>query len=232
MIIAMFLAHLVGDYILQWNSLAAWKARELKGVLFHCMIVLFVTWLFILPINPDWWMWALFIGVMHFIIDSVQLKINLPISPLARFSFDQVAHFIVIVFALAAGGYLDLAYVSINIQNSLQSDRLLLFLLAYAFITMPAWVVVKFTVYGLVNGSAPDFNGNSKYLAMLERVLMTTFVALGQFFLVPLVILPRLMMEWPQVVRQQDTAVYLAELLASVTLAVGVGLLLNLLITA
>lgn len=230
MIIAMFLAHLVGDYILQWNSLAAWKARELRGVFFHCVIVLLVTWAFILPIDPGWWPWVLFIGFMHFIIDAAQLRIRFPVAPLVRFTFDQFAHFAVIIFALTAGGYLDLHYVGVNLQASLQSDRLLLFLLAYAFITMPAWVVVKFTVYGLVNGSAPDFSGNSKYLAMLERILMTTFVALGQYFLVPLVILPRLMMEWPDVVRHRNTAVYLAELLASVTLAVAVGLLLSLLI--
>ena len=230
MIIAMFLAHIVGDYILQWNSLAAWKAREMRGVTVHCIIVLFVALAFVLPIDPNWWPWVLFIGIMHFLIDAVQLKVRVPFSPLARFTLDQFAHFAVIVVALAAGGYLDLGYVGLNMQMSLQSDRLLLFLLAYAFITMPAWVVVKFTAYGLVNGSAPDFAGDSKYLAMLERVLITTFVALGQFFLVPLVMLPRLVMEWPTVVREQDTAVYLAELLASVTLAVAVGVLLSFLI--
>lgn len=230
MIIAMFLAHLVGDYILQWNSLAAWKARELRGVFFHCVIVFIVTWAFILPINPGWWPWVVFIGVLHFLIDAVQLKIKLPVPPLVRFTVDQFAHFAVITFALAAGGYLDVHYVGLNIQTSLQSDRLMLFALAYAFITMPAWVVVKFAAYGLVNGSAPDFSGSSKYLAMLERILITTFVALGQFFLVPLVILPRLMMEWPEVVRRGDTAVYLAELLASVTLAVAIGLLLSFLL--
>ena len=35
MVIAMFLAHLVGDYVLQWDELAAWKAREMKGVIVH-----------------------------------------------------------------------------------------------------------------------------------------------------------------------------------------------------
>ncbi len=230
MIIAMFLAHLVGDYILQWNSLAALKAREMRGVFFHCVIVFLVTWAFILPINPGWWPWVIFIGLLHFLIDATQLKINFSVAPLVRFTMDQFAHFAVITFALAAGGYLDLHYVGLNMQATLQSDRLMLFALAYAFITMPAWVVVKFAAYGLVNGSAPDFSGNSKYLAMLERILITTFVALGQFFLVPLVILPRLMMEWPEVVRRGDTAVYLAELLASVTLAVGVGILLSFLI--
>ena len=39
MITSMFLAHLVGDYILQWDSLAMWKSREYKGVLAHTLVV-------------------------------------------------------------------------------------------------------------------------------------------------------------------------------------------------
>jgi len=51
MVIAMYLAHLVGDYVLQWDALARWKSRELKGVLAHGMIVLIVTWLLSLPFD-------------------------------------------------------------------------------------------------------------------------------------------------------------------------------------
>ncbi len=228
MIIAMFLAHLVGDYILQWNRLAAWKSRELKGVTAHCLIVFAVTWLFSLPFNTHWWPWIIFIGVTHFLIDAIQLRIKLPISALARFTLDQFAHFVIIIAALAGGGYLDL---TIALQNSLallQSDMILFYLSGYAFVTMPAWVLVKFTAYGLVQGSAPQFGDSSKYLGIMERLLMTTFVAMGQYSLVPIVILPRLLMEWPQVVREERTAVYLAELLASVTLALFVGILFRL----
>ena len=57
---------------------------------------------------------------------------------------------------------------------------------------------------------------------------MTTFVAIGQYLLVPLVILPRLVMEWPQVANDKRAPVYLAELLASVILSVLVGLLFRL----
>lgn len=57
---------------------------------------------------------------------------------------------------------------------------------------------------------------------------MTTFVAVGQYYLVPVVILPRLLMEWPQMANEERAPVYLAELLVSVTLAVLVGLLLRL----
>lgn len=228
MIIAMFLAHLVGDYILQWNSLAAWKSRSLAGVTVHCLVVLAVTWLFILPFNSSWWPWVLFIGFAHFIIDSVQLKIKLPIPELARFALDQAAHILVISLALVGGGYVETAVLLQNSLAWLQNDLLLIYLLGYAFVTMPAWVLVKFTAYGLVQGGAPQFGGSSKYLGILERLLMTTFVAVGQYLLVPLVILPRLVMEWPQATTSDQTDVYLAELLVSITLAVLVGMLFQL----
>ncbi len=223
MIAAMFLAHLVGDYILQWDSLAAWKSQSLSGAAFHSLIVLATTWLFALLINPAWWPWVLFIGVWHFVIDASQLWVKLPVSPLARFMLDQLAHFVVILLALSVSGYLDQAAW----QAGWQPEKALLYLLPFAFVTMPAWVVVKFTAYGLVKGTAPDFGDNSKYLGMMERILIMVFVALGQFYLVPLVILPRFALEWLEVVRWEDTAVYLAELLASVTLAVAAGLILR-----
>lgn len=230
MIIAMLLAHLVGDYILQWDSLAMWKSRELKGVLAHGSVVTFVTFLFILPFNPTWWQGAAFISILHIAIDAVQLKIKPPVPPLFRFILDQIAHFIVITVALVTGGYLTLSTALPDLAQLIQNDRIWLYLLGYAFITMPAWVLVKFAAYGLVKGSAPSFPGiSNKYLGILERILITTFVALGQFILVPLIAIPRLVVEWPAVKEGEETAVYLAEFLASITLAVLIGLALSLL---
>ena len=230
MIIAMFLAHLVGDYILQWDRLALWKSRELKGVLAHGLVVSFVTFLFILPFNPIWWQGAAFISILHIAIDAVQLKVKPPILPLFRFILDQIAHIAVIIVALAAGGYLTSSIVMADVIPAIHDDRLWLYLLGYAFITMPAWVLVKFAAYGLVKGSGPAFPGiSNKYLGILERILITTFVALGQFILVPFIAIPRLVVEWPVVRDGEETAVYLAEFLASITLAVLIGLALSLL---
>lgn len=228
MIIAMLLAHLVGDYILQWDSLALWKSRALKGVIAHSLVVFVVTWLFALPFNPDWWAGILFIGVAHFLIDAGQLYWKPPVPPLFRFLLDQLAHFVVIGVALWAGGYLALDAIAASAAQLLQNDRLLVILTAYAFITMPAWVLVKFAAYGLVRGSAPEFPGiTNKYIGILERLLMATFVGLGQFLLVPLVAVPRVVMEWRSVANSEQTAVYVTELLASTTLAVLVGVALG-----
>lgn len=185
MTIAMILAHLVGDYILQWNRLAQWKSRDLKGVAVHCLIVLAVTWLFSLPFDPHWWPWVLFIGGLHFVIDAGQLLWQPRLAPLARFTLDQAAHFGVILLALVAGGAVDVSSITAVLLTFLQDEQQLLYLLGYAFVTMPAWVVVKFVAYGLVNGSTPEFGDNGKYLGILERLLMTTFVALGQFLPLP-----------------------------------------------
>jgi hypothetical protein len=70
MIIAMLLAHLVGDFLLQWDALAAWKSRSVNGAAFHGSIVLAVTLLFAALIDPTWWPWARLIGLTHIALDA------------------------------------------------------------------------------------------------------------------------------------------------------------------
>lgn len=226
MITAMILAHLVGDYILQWNSLAAWKSRSLAGVSVHCLIVFGITWLFALPFGASFLIVA-FIGVLHFLIDAFQQWAKPQIAPLLRFSLDQIAHFAVIFMALWLGGYLNRGWLSAA-AGWMHNDALMLHLLAYAFLTMPAWVIIKFLVYGLVKDAPPHFAQSDKYAGIFERLLMATFVLLGQLFLIPFVVAPRLAMEWQKVQEGETTAVYLTELLVSITLAIGIGVLLSL----
>ena len=237
MVIAMYLAHLVGDYILQWDALARWKSRELKGVLAHGMIVLAVTWSLSLPFDADWWPWALVIGLTHTAVDAATLWLGkrLPLQgngalALARYLIDQVAHFGIITLVLVGSGHLAMPSGTAGLMAELRHHRLLVLALGYTFVTLPAWILVQFTVYGLVDGSAPDFSRSAnKYMGILERGLITTCVITGQFLLVPLVTLPRLILEGPQVRGSNQAVLYVTELLASVTLAVAIGLALRLL---
>lgn len=230
MIIAMFLAHLVGDYVLQWDGLAQWKARELRGVIVHSLILAAVTILFALPFNFSWWGGILIISISHFVIDALQFYYKPAISPLIRFILDQIAHFGFIVLALIAGGYLQWGDIWGGMLQNAREQPLLTAFLGYAFITMPAWVLLKFVVYALVKGQAPNFPaGPNKFVGITERLIITTLVLFGQVLLVPLVALPRLIIEWPKVTDNGSDGVYLIELVSSVVLAVGVGLGLSLL---
>lgn len=230
MVVAMLLAHLVGDFILQWDRLAHWKSREFKGIIFHGVIILIVTWAFTLPFDPTWWWGVLFITIVHFFIDAIQYYVKLPVTPLVRFLLDQVAHFLVIFIALIWGGFLSPMSLGRDLLSSINDTPILAALLGYAFITMPAWVFLKFAIYGVVKGSAPNFpEGPNKYIGITERLIIATMIAFGQFLLIPLVALPRLILDWPRVVRSGREPIYTSELIASVTLAAAVGFALRLL---
>lgn len=236
MIIAMFLAHLVGDYVLQWDKLAYMKGTSLKGVLIHGAIVTVVTWLFALPFDPGFWPWVMFICGIHIVVDAAPLYLVPALGlkreglfELVRFLIDQIIHLAVIVLALGLAGYLPMDATLMGLFNAVQEHRALTLVMGYVFVAMPAWILVEFVVYGLLNQSAPDFPvvKHNKYIGTLERWLMLTFVLLGQFGLVALVAAPRLALEGPQVLRTPRTLIYVAELLASVTLTLAVGLALR-----
>jgi len=228
MIIAMFLAHLVGDYVLQWDALAQWKSRELRGVIVHSVVLFAVTALFALWIDSGWWAGVLLISVSHFTVDAGQFLFRPTISPLLRFLIDQLLHLFFILLALVWGGYLTWGHMGAQVLASARQAPVLTALLGYAFVTMPTWVLLKFVVYGLLKGAPPDFPaGPNKFVGITERVLITTLVLFGQVLLVPLVALPRLVMEWPRVIRGGGDAVYVAELVSSMVLAVAVGLALS-----
>ena len=228
MALAMYLSHLVADYVLQWDGLARWKSREYTGVLVHGLIVLGVTWLFSLPFDAGWWPWALFIGSTHTAVDAIRLRLGSRFPALMLFLLDQAVHISLITLALMASGYVTAPSLLAWIAPLPRAERLLRFFIGLVFVTMPAWVLIEFAAYGLVCGTAPDFSrAPNKYVSSLERGLMTACVWLGQFALVPLVALPRLALEWRQVESSQRALVYVTELLGSAALAAAVGLALR-----
>ena len=235
MIIAMLLAHLMGDYVLQWDALARWKGASVKGAACHGSIVLVVTLLFAVLIDSSWWPWALLIGLAHIVIDaswavfSRRYRPHSGIYGLVRLLIDQSLHFAVILFALFASGYVTPIGLPGSIVSEVQTQRLWAIALAYVLISMPAWIFIEFIFYGLINGSAPDFSrvGKYKYVGSLERGLIATFVATGQFTLVPVVALPRLVLESPQYFGNNRTLLYIAEWLGSLAVAVLIGLVLG-----
>lgn len=235
MIIAMLLAHLTGDYLLQWDALARWKGASAKGAACHGFIVLLVTVLFAVLIDPAWWPWALLIGLTHIVIDVSWVLFNRRFMPrsglygLVRLLTDQTLHFTVILFALIASGYVTARGLPAAIVNEVQTHRMWAFALGYVLISMPTWIFIEFIFYGLINGSAPDFSrvGKYKYVGSLERGLIVTFVATGQFTLVPVVALPRLVLESPQYFGSNRTTLYIAEWLSSLAVAVLIGLALG-----
>lgn len=232
MIVSMLLAHLIGDYILQWDELAMWKSQKVTGVLVHGFIVTVVTFLFVLPFNPLWWQGALFISVCHIIIDLTQLPLTKRgangMFPLLRFTADQLLHFLVIVIALNWGGYFDVGDFWTQAIHELITRPIMMIALAYTALAMPAWVILEFTGYGLIQGTPPDFSrATNKYLSSLERWLIATSVVTGQFLLIPIIAAPRFYFEHESIIENREATIYVTKLLGSIGLAVVAGLFLR-----
>lgn len=227
MVIAMLLAHLVGDFVLQWDSLARWKSHDIKGVLVHCLILSAVTAAFALSIDPSWWSGILLISISHLIIDSYWVLKNYFISPLTRVLIDQAIHIFIILLALVMTGYLQWSNLWGGIMADAQANPLLTAMLGYTFLTMPAWVMLKFLIFGIMKGRPPNFSvGLGKYMSIGERLIIMTLVLFGQALFLPLVALPRLVLDRRQI-GEADQDVYVVELVSSVVLAIGVGLLIR-----
>ena len=112
--------------------------------------------------------------------------------------------------------------------NEISSNPLMLYLLAYTALAMPAWIVLEFTGYGLINGSPPDFSrATNKYLSSLERWLIATSVITGQFLLIPVIAAPRFLFERQTVAENHESTIYLTKLLGSVGFAIAIGLALR-----
>ncbi|MDY7039594.1 MAG: DUF3307 domain-containing protein [Chloroflexota bacterium] len=227
---AMFLAHILADYVFQWDGLARWKSERLSGVLVHGGIVLITTWLLSLPYSDEWWPYALIIGLTHTLIDFLRTSFRRVSSrtALVLFLFDQFLHLTIILAMLALSGHLVLGQIEEMIVRWAQDTRLVTFLVGYVFITTPAWIVVSFLVRGLVASAETEISpSTNKYIGILERGLITTLVIAGQFALIPLVAAPRLISDGPRMRKGDVSGSYVAELLASAALAIAVGLALR-----
>jgi hypothetical protein len=227
---AMVLAHLLGDYVFQTDRLANWKSRNLFGVLVHGAIVTLCTWLCSLPFDLHWWPYALMVGMLHIVIDGTRVRLRGigPALELLLFLLDQACHGAVLALVLLASRWWGPHPAQTALGAWLQRGNRLAFAIGYVLLSMPSWVMVHFLVKGTgaESKSLPGRPGE-KYLAMIERGLITTLVLGGQFILVPLVVAPRLFLESRVLQVDVERIGYLGELLLSVSVAIAVGIALR-----
>ncbi len=230
----LLVAHLLGDYLFQFDFIARWKARSLMGVVAHGAIVTLTTLLCSLLVDPSWWPYAVLIGAVHTIIDVVRARlihVTHPTAALLWYLFDQAVH-VVIIFLVVGWTRAPSAPSFEHAVARVLAPDFLAYLIGYLLLLQPAWVLLRFIVRGVWGGdAAPDLSAGEKYGPMLERVLITTSVLSGQFYLVPLVLLPRrikgVQIQGNGVGMLVQLTSHWAETFLGVLLAVGIGLALR-----
>ncbi len=230
----MVIAHLIGDYLLQFNCIARWKARSVWGVVAHGAIVTATAWVCTLLFAPAWWTYALLIGVLHTGIDIIRARLIHPTSAtsdLVYYGLDQAVHIIIIGLVVHIS---DPATAPYRFATFL-TPRVLGFAIGYLMLLQPSWVMLRFTVRGLWGETAaPHLGAGEKFEPMMERVLITTSVMFGHFYLIPLILLPRrvsgIQVQSNGMAMWMRLTAHWAETFMSVLVAISVGLVLRIIL--
>ena len=173
----LILAHLLGDYLFQFDFVARWKARSIWGVVAHGGIVTLTTLACVVLVDPTWWANALLIGATHTLIDVVRARLIRTKSTtwdLVFYLIDQVVHIAVIALVVTLRP-------SANPAAGHGAHTLLILASGYLLLLQPSWVLLRFIVRGVWGpDAAPHLGLGEKYEPMVERVLIASFVLAGQ----------------------------------------------------
>lgn len=184
--IKLFLAHLVGDFLLQSNRWVIHKEANRvrsKYVYFHILIHFVLTMLLLWDLS--YWKLALIIAVSHYFIDMAKLYAN----PLFKqksilFFIDQFLH-LAVLYGCAYYGNV------IGHTASLIAQIDWAMVTAIVFVSFPAAIIMGKLLEGMSNQIALDHKSlpnAGKYIGILERLFVLAFILMGRWEAIGLLI--------------------------------------------
>lgn len=178
----LFLAHILGDFVLQPSNLVEKRNQNVMYLLLHVLIhgailcLLFVTEL------STFWITILFIVVAHLAIDSLKIWIEKKgvYKPVLLFCLDQAMHLSVLA------GVLVYTYgISYSVILSLYSVQNLMYLIAFLLITVvtPIFLRVFFSTWNneseFVNKRKESLLNAGMLIGIMERLIIVLFIQVG-----------------------------------------------------
>lgn len=179
-LLKLFLAHFVGDFLLQPGKWVRAKEEKKLGAwqlyvhsLLHGLLIILFLW------NLQYWKYAVLIFIIHFIIDSLKLILQNERNLRLLFFIDQALHFI---FIYVTWLWLEGKPFPVFI---FQNKGFLLLLTGLVFLTNP----VSFGVKIFISKWTPDPEGQDtaslqsagKYIGFFERLLVFIFIIINQW---------------------------------------------------
>lgn len=100
----LFVAHLIGDFLVQPTVLVRWKERSVLGIAVHAGTHGLVMALFLMPTQVTTWLIIGAITLAHGIIDQTKVSHQRHSKGFETgFLIDQIAHFVCIAIAVRLG---------------------------------------------------------------------------------------------------------------------------------
>ena len=229
----LLIAHLIGDFILQPSSWVEDKnAKGIKSLklFFHIAIVTIVSVIFTLDLFS--WQIPVYIFVIHYLTDLAKIYLHTrKISPLLWFLLDQLMHIIGIAAISLIIGALSFEWLY-KFQTIISSERALAIILAYVIVIWPAMIIINLATKQwqkqITREVGPSLENAGKWIGVLERILVLTFVLGAQFQAIGFLIAAKSILRIS--VKTENSARLLSEYVLigtfiSFTIAILIGLL-------
>lgn len=207
--------HVLGDYYLQWNTLAEPKLHSCPALFLHG--IMYALPFFALFALTAWYIPVSLI-VSHLLIDSIGLlKVSKKLNPAIRFVADQTVHIALLVVA------------STLIEFNLEANQHHILSIVVLLLCVLKPVSVLFTQ--LFDRFRPQptsdgLAGAGKVIGYLERLLITVLLIVGQFGVIGWVIAAKTLARGKQLNESQQFCEYfLVGTLASILSAIMLYLL-------
>lgn len=182
-LLRLLVAHLLADFVLQTDKMAKEKRRGLRSRYFyvHISIVGVLTYLFLAQWS-NWWAPIIVMGI-HILIDV--LKIRTKKDNIWTYLADQFLHLISLIFIWVILSENSIASLWKAITGISISEKLLLIITAYIVISIPISVLIGYMTQKwqeeLKTSQDESLNRAGKWIGILERILIFTFIIMKQW---------------------------------------------------
>jgi len=180
-LIKIILAHFIGDFIFQPKSWVEEKERKkIKSLKLYIHIVIHGLLILLLLWDLDYWLLALLLMVSHGVIDTLKLYAQKESNKSKWFLIDQVLHIISILVL-----WILFFKPELNLDSWAENTSIWMYAAALLFITIVSGIVMR----ELMSQWSKTLNENNdgslsnagKYIGMLERLFVFTFVVTGNW---------------------------------------------------
>lgn len=182
----LLLAHLVADFLLQpgsWVNDKNQKKIKSRKLFFHILVVTGLSTLFAL----DFFSWKIpvLIFILHYATDLAKIYLNpAKINNLGWFLIDQLVHVFIIYLISESLNPANTAVLELW-ETLVATPKALAYIAAYFIIIWPSMIIINLATQKwqrqISKSDEPNLVNAGKWIGVLERVLVLTFVIAGQF---------------------------------------------------
>jgi Flp pilus assembly pilin Flp len=233
-LIKLFAAHLIGDFVIQTDKWVKHKEDfkiKSKYLYFHALLHGILAYLFIAEFSQP--LLPILLTIIHFAIDAIKMYLK---KSFTIFAIDQVVHFLSIII-LWLIFYENLDKLSTISSGIISSEKFWIIGTAYLIAFWPVSILIhQFTLKWqrhLGENGDSSLPNAGKWIGRLERILILTFILIQQFEAIGFLLAAKSVFRFGDLKDESDrkrTEYILVGTLISFTITIGIGLLVGFLL--